>query len=315
MSRLKPFAILLFCMLCLAACARANAGATSAGAGVQYAKAPVEWNQPLKPFRVIGNVYYVGSSGMSAFLVTTPKGAMLLNGGAPETAPLVLKSIEQLGFRPGDVKLIVGMHGHYDHVGALAALKKATGARVLGSALDAALIERGGAGDFQYGDALPYPPVKVDRRLRDGETVELGGAVLTAILTPGHTQGSMTLAMTAQDGVKPYRVVFAGSISSPSYVLVGNKQYPAIVQDYERTFKTLKALPCDVLLGEHGFYFDLDAKLKRLAENPKSNPFIDPTGLQRYVQNAEKQFRALLKKQQSASKSASAAGAASTSPK
>src|SRR4030095_16436626 len=150
------------------------------------------WNQPVKPYRIIGNVWYVGASGVTSFMITTSKGHILIDGGLAETAPQIKQNVAQLGFKLTDVKILLNSHAHYDHAGGLAELKELTGAKLMATEADAALLARGGKDDFQWGDKYLYKPVKADRLLRDGDPVELGGVTLTALLTPGHTRGSTT---------------------------------------------------------------------------------------------------------------------------
>jgi metallo-beta-lactamase class B len=255
-------------------------------------------NQPIKPFRIIGNIYYVGASDVTSFLITTPQGHVLLDGGFAATVPQIKENIKALGFRIEDVKILINSHAHSDHAGGLAELKGLTKARLFASRADAALLASGGKGDPNFGDDYAYTPVRADEILRDGDTIKLGGVILTARLTPGHTKGCTTWTMKVSDGGKSYDVVFLGSISAPGYQLVDNAQYPNIVEDYERTFRLLKKLPCDVFLGSHGIFFGLREKIARLAESPKQNPFVDSEGYRNFLNQAEESFRERLKKQQ-----------------
>jgi metallo-beta-lactamase class B len=255
------------------------------------------WNQPVKPFRIAGNLYYVGASDLSSFLITTPQGHILLDSGLVETVPQIQQNVVQLGFRLEDVKVLINTHAHYDHAGGLALLKRLTGATLMATEADAALLAVGGKGDPNFGDRFAYEPVKADRILRDGDTVELGGVTMTAHLTPGHTKGNTTWTMTVIEENKRYNVVVVGSTSTPGYKLVDNPNYPGIVADFERSFQLLKSLPCDVFLGPHGSFFDLTKKLKLLDQGAKPNPFIDPDGYKRYVDEAEKAFRKELERQ------------------
>ncbi|HKU76050.1 MAG TPA: subclass B3 metallo-beta-lactamase [Pyrinomonadaceae bacterium] len=255
------------------------------------------WNQPVKPFRIIGNLYYVGAYDVSSFLIVTSEGHILLDSGLVETVPQIQKNVVQLGFRLEDVKVLINSHAHYDHAGGLALLKRLTGAKLMASEADAALLAAGGKGDPNFGDRFVYEPVKADRILHDGDKVELGGVTMVARLTPGHTKGNTTWTMTVNDGGKQYNVVFAGSASVPGYKLVDNPNYPGIVADYERTFQVLKSLPCDIFLGPHGNFFDLITKSKLLEQGNKSNPFIDPQGYKRYIEDTEKTFRKELERQ------------------
>ncbi|HRC85170.1 MAG TPA: subclass B3 metallo-beta-lactamase [Thermoanaerobaculia bacterium] len=252
-----------------------------------------EWNQPQTPFRIAGNLYYVGAKEVAAYLFTTPAGHILLDGGMPETAPRIASSLEQLGFKLEDVKILLNSHAHADHAGGLAELKRRSGARLYAAAGDADLLERGGRGDFHFGDSLAFPPVKVDRRLTDGETVELGGTRLVAHLTPGHTRGCTSWSTElAVPGGQPLAVVIVGSMSVPGYTLVGNTAYPEIASDYESSFAKLRALHADIFLAPHGSLFDLEGKWRRLQMGAGVvSPFLDRTELSRYLDRTEKAFR------------------------
>jgi len=258
------------------------------------------WNRPVKPFRIIGNVYYVGAFEVSAFLITTPQGHILLDSGFAETVPQIRDNLKRLGFQLEDVRLRINSHAHYDHAGGLAELKALTGARLAASEADAAQLAAGGKGDFQWGETLPFPPVKADRILHDGDTVEVGGVWLVAHLTPGHTKGNTTWTMEVKDGGKTYNVVFIGSTSAPGYKLVNNTKYPKIVADYQRSFRVLESLPCDVFLGPHGSFFGLQEKMAKLEQGAATNPFIDPQGYRQFVQDSKESFYEQLKAQQAA---------------
>jgi metallo-beta-lactamase class B len=231
------------------------------------------WNEPVKPFRVIGNVYYIGVSGVTSFLITTPQGHILLDGGFPETAPRVEKNIAALGFHIQDVKVLLNSHAHYDHCGGLAELKRLSRAQMVASRSDAEVLESGGRVSFEGWKNSGFPPVKVDRVISDGETVQLGDVTLTAVLTPGHT-------------------------TVPGYQLVNNLKYPQIVSDYERSFAKLRQLPCDVFLAPHGSFFHLDEKRARMG-NGGANPFIDSSEFRTFIEQSERDFDRELKKQQS----------------
>ncbi len=266
------------------------------------------WNQPIEPYRVIGNVYYVGASDITSFLIVTPKGHILLDGGFAETVPLIRRNVARLGFRMADIKVLINSQAHYDHAGGLAQLKQETGARLEASAADAELLAAGGRGDFHFGDRLSYEPVKADRLLRDGDRVRLGGVTLTAHLTPGHTKGCTTWTMRVKEGRKRYNVVFVGSTTVPGYKLIGNSQYPHIVADYERTFRLMKRLPCDVFLASHGNFYDMREKAELLAKGQSPNPFIDPLGYSTFLAETEKAFREQLKRERSSSRARSGHG-------
>jgi metallo-beta-lactamase class B len=257
------------------------------------------WNKPVQPVRIIGNIYYVGASEVSSYLITTPKGHILLDSGLAETVPLIQANIRQLGFKLEDVKILINSHAHYDHAGGLATLKELTGAKLFASLADAELLANGGRSDFGFGDKYPYKPVKTDRTFRDKETIELGGVTLTARLTPGHTKGCTTWTMKVKEGDKVYDVVIIGSASIPGYTLTNNAKYPNIIADYAYTFKLLKSLPCDVFLAPHGSFFALLEKMEQLKKNEKTNPFIDPQSYRAYLERAEKTYlQQLLREQQ-----------------
>jgi metallo-beta-lactamase class B len=258
-------------------------------------------NQPVEPYRILGNLYSVGASDVTSFLITTPQGDILLDGGFVETAPRIEANVKKLGFRIEDVKLLLNSHAHYDHAGGLAELKRASGAHLAASAADARLLAQGGKGDFLFGDKLTFPPVAVDRILKDGDTVTLGGTTLTAHLTPGHTMGNTTWTLKVKEGGRTYDVVFAGSASiNPGVDLARSPKYPDIAADYARTFKVLKALPCDVFLGPHASFYDGLAKAKALREGAKQNPFVDPQGYRDYIARMEKRYLEQLAKDRAA---------------
>jgi metallo-beta-lactamase class B len=246
-------------------------------------------NQPLKPFRVVANVYYVGANEVTSFLITGNAGHILLDAGFAETASQVQQNIETLGFHLADVKILLNSQAHFDHAGGLAKLQALTGARLVASAADAESLARGGKGDFAFGDRLTYEPVKADRIIADGESISLGDTKMTAHLTPGHTKGCTTWTTSVEENGKILQVVFLGGVTIPGYKLAGNKQYPAIADDYARSFSVLKRLPCDVFLGAHGSYFGLEKKLPRIGDTP--NPFIDPEGYRRHLGEFERAFQ------------------------
>jgi metallo-beta-lactamase class B len=258
-----------------------------------------DWLEPFPPFAIAKNLYYVGSKGLASYLVTTPEGHVLVNSSLEESVPLIRASVEKLGFKFTDIRVLLISHAHWDHDAGSAAIKAATGAKYMVMEGDAPVVESGGKSDFHYGKdpATLYPPAKVDRVLHDGDLVALGGAVLVAHLTPGHTRGCTTWVLKVPDGDKTYTAVIVGSPNvNPGYRLVGNASYPQIAADYERTFRVLKSLPADIFLGAHGSYFDLEAKYAR-ARQGVATPFVDPQGYQKYVADRERAFRAELAKQ------------------
>jgi len=251
------------------------------------------WNQPVKPFRIADNLYYVGASDLTSFLITTLKGDILLDGGLRETAPQIERNVAALGFRMTNVKILLNSHAHMDHAGGLAELKRISGAQLVASRGDAPSLETGDRDDFAWGNRLTFPPVKVDRIANDGGQVTLGNVTMTAHVTPGHTKGCTTWTTTVTDHGQMYNVVFVCSTSAPGYKLAGNRKYPQIAQDYEHTFKILRGLPCDIFLASHGSFFDLTGKRKRLGST-MANPFVDPDGYRAFLDRTERDFRSSL---------------------
>jgi metallo-beta-lactamase class B len=258
-----------------------------------------DWLEPFPPHQVAGNLYYVGSKGLASYLVTTPEGHILINSSLEESPKLIQASVEKLGFNFQDIRILLISHAHSDHCAGSADIVKATGAKYMVMEGDAAVVETGGGSRSRLNkaDYTQFPPAKVDRVLNDGDEVKLGGEVLTAHLTPGHTKGCTTWTMRVKDGDKTLNAVIIGSPNvNPGYILVNNKSYPAIAEDYEKCFRVLKALPVDLFLGAHGSYYNMAEKLTRLAPGGP-NPFIDPQGYAEYVADREKAFRNELKKQ------------------
>ena len=260
------------------------------------------WNQPVEPFQIVGNVYYVGASDIASYLITSPHGHILLDGGFVETAPLIRDNIRKLGFKVEDVKYLLNSHAHFDHAAGLAQLKQWTGAQFIASRDDGALIARGGRGDFAWGDKLTFPALQPDRIIADGESVSVDDTRMTAHITPGHTRGCTTWTTEATENGRRYRVVFLCSVSAPGYKLVGNSNYPNIVQDYRKTFAYLRTLPCDVFLGAHASFFHLSEKLAARKVDPKRNPFIDPQEFGKFLERSRSEFEAEFKKQSQTNK-------------
>jgi metallo-beta-lactamase class B len=259
-----------------------------------FAQGNADWTEPFPPFRIAGNLYYVGSRGLANYLVTTPEGHILINSDLEANVPLLQASVEKLGFKFRDIKILLISHAHWDHNAASATIKKLTGARYMVMSEDATVVESGGKTDFQYGNTPTtlYPPTKVDRVLHDGDQVKLGDAVLVAHLTPGHTRGCTTWSMKVNDSGKSYDAVIVGSPNvNPGYRLVNNTAYPEIADDYTRMFKVLESLPADVFLGAHGNYFDLENKYARM-KTGAANPFVDPDGYRKFVSQKKAEFRA-----------------------
>ncbi|MCL1634195.1 subclass B3 metallo-beta-lactamase [Luteimonas sp. SX5] len=253
------------------------------------------WRQPVAPFRIADSTWYIGTQGLSAVLVKTPQGAVLIDGGMPQAAEMLLARMKTLGVAPGDLKYILYSHAHTDHIGPLAAIKRATGARVIGNAESAALLARGGSDDIHFGDDLLFPPVRVDRFVMDGETVELGGLRFKVHFTPGHTPGSVSWTWDDRRDDKPVHIAYVDSLSAPGYRLIDNPRYPRIVEDYRRSFATVRALPCDLLLTPHP-----DASGWTPAATATPHP--QPTTCRAYADGAERKLEGELKKQRDAAR-------------
>jgi metallo-beta-lactamase class B len=263
---------------------------------------PPDWTEPFPPFRIAGNLYYVGSKGLASYLITTPQGHILINSDLEANVPTIRTSIEHLGFKFSDVRILLISHAHWDHDAGSALVKRLTGAKYMVMEGDVPVVESGGKADFQYGDdpAMLYPPTRVDRVLHDGDKVTLGDAVLEAHLTPGHTKGCTTWTLSVREGDTTYQAVIIGSPNvNPGYRLVDNAKYPTIAQDYERTFRVLKSLKCDLFLGAHGSYFGLETKYASM-ESGSANPFIDENGCAAFVSQKEGEFRTEYEKQRAA---------------
>ena len=254
------------------------------------------WNKPVAPFRIAGNLYYVGAIEITSYLITTPEGDFLLDGGFVETAPQIERNITELGFKLTDVKFLLNSHAHFDHAGGLAELKKVTGAKFLASERDAPLLRSGGHGDFRFGDTLTFPLIAADQIVHDGEAIQLGNQVMIAHLTPGHTKGCTTWTTKIWDGNKVYDVVFVGSQSALDYKFVGQESYPGISSDFEKSFALLNHLPCDIFLASHGSFFHFVEKHERLLRG-EANAFIDPDGYKTYLRESEQEFRNKLAQQ------------------
>jgi metallo-beta-lactamase class B len=258
------------------------------------------WVRPVPPFHVAGNLYYVGSQDLAAYLIVTPQGNILINSNLESSPPQIKKAIESLGFKYADTKILLISHGHFDHCAGSAEIKRETGAKYEVMAQDVPVVESGGRNDFHYAQAKSFwfPQTKVDSVLHDGDTVSLGGTTLTAHLTAGHTKGTTTWTLDEQDDGRTLHVVIVGSPNvNPGYKLVDNKTYPQIAADYRHQFEVLSRLPCDIFLGAHGGYFGL---MEKLLLKSRGNPFIDPEGYKAYVAERQRAFEAELKKESAA---------------
>ena len=254
-----------------------------------HAQANPDWHRPFPAFKIAGNLYYVGTADLAAYLINTPQGNILINSDFKEDVPLVHKSIEQLGFKYADTKILLISHAHADHDEGVGLIKQETGAKLM--VMDADVPE-------EESTAPGRPGAHVDRILHDGDTVELGGVMLTAHLTAGHTRGCTTWTMQVREGSRILNAVIIGSPNvNAGYLLVGNKDYPQIAQDYVKTFQVLKSLPCDLFLGAHGGYFGLKAKHEKMKAT-KTNALIDPDGYKAYVAERQATFEKEWKRQQ-----------------
>ncbi|MCO7498594.1 L1 family subclass B3 metallo-beta-lactamase [Stenotrophomonas maltophilia] len=209
------------------------------------------WLQPMAPLQIADHTWQIGTENLTALLVQTSEGAVLLDGGMPQMAGHLLDNMKARGVAPQDLRLILLSHAHADHAGPVAELKRRSGAHVVANAESAVLLARGGSDDLQFGDGITYPPASADRIVMDGEVVEVGGIEFTAHFMPGHTPGSTAWTWTDTREGKPVRIAYADSLSAPGYQLQGNARYPRLVEDYKRSFATVRALPCDVLLTPH----------------------------------------------------------------
>ncbi len=250
---------------------------------------PSDWNEPFKPFQIIGNLYYVGTRNLACYIIKTKAGLILLDTAMQESAPIVRANIESLGFKLKDIKIMLSSHAHFDHVAGHADMKAATGAMVYAMKADVEILESGGKKGFH---PIPpfYKPVKVDKILKDRAVVRLGEAAMTAHLTPGHTEGNTAWSMKVEENGKSYNVVFTCSLSiNPGVRMVNNPTWAGVADAYAKSFACLKTLPCDVFLGPHAPFFDMEEKVKRLGAQP--NPFIDPEGLRKFVEMNEKSYK------------------------
>jgi metallo-beta-lactamase class B len=254
---------------------------------------------PMTPFRIAGNLYYVGNQDLANYLIVTPKGNILINSDFESNVPMLKASIEKLGFKFSDTKILLISQAHADHAAASALIKQKTGAAYMVMDADVSAIESGGKTDFHYGNdaTMFFKPAKVDRVLHDGDEVKLGDTVLVAHLTPGHTKGCTTWTMTVNDKGKNLNVVIVGGLAvNPGYKLLNNTAYPTIRQDYEHMWQVLNTLPVDIFLGAHGIYFDLLGKYARV-KNGDRNPFIDPAGYKKLITEKEQEYQTELQKQ------------------
>lgn len=302
--RTQPVRLVLALLLCLCVsrAARAQGGAVEPPGGWPVVTVHGEtWNQQqllqrnlggrddqttqFPPHRIVGNIYYVGSNSLASFVIATPEGLILINSSYERSVPLIQKSVEALGFKFSDVKILLGSHAHGDHMEGDAAVKALTGAQVVAMAEDVPALERMKPG------GKPHP---IDRVIHDGDTVTLGATTLVAHLTPGHTRGCTTWTLKVTDGSRVLDVVIVGSLGvNPGFQLVNNTEAPAIADEFRRAFKVSRTLPCDVPLASHPAMYKMAEKHARLAAGGP-NPFIDPTGYVKELDLTEAMFQAVL---------------------
>ena len=256
---------------------------------------PDAWRQPIAPLQLADHTWYIGTESISAVLVVTPDGALLIDGGMPQAANMLLANMFKVGVAPSQLRWLLVSHAHADHAGPVAALKRATGARIVANAESAAMLARGGTDDIHFGDDITFPPAQVDRYLQDEEVVEVGAMRLTGHFTPGHTPGSTSWTWTDTKDGKPLRFAYVDSLSAPGYKLIGNARFPRIVETYKRTFDVVRKLPCDVLLTPHS-----DAS--GWTPNDAANPHPKPMTCVEYADGAEAKFDAELAKQRAGSR-------------
>lgn len=276
----------------LAACGLAGLAFASAAAAAQN---PADWTRPVEPFRIVGNVYYVGTKGLGAYLITSPKGHVLLDSTLAQNVAQVERNIEILGFRLKDVKLLIENHAHADHVGGLARLKADTGAPLWASEGDRWALEHGRQfGDTNYG-VLTFPAVKVDQVVQDGETIHVGGTALTAWITAGHTRGCTSWSLPVEEAGRRLDVLFLCSITVAGNRLVGNRAYPEIASDFRRTFTRLQTMKADVVLTGHPEAADVLARHAR-QQAGDAQAFVDPEELQHITAASRAAFETELAK-------------------
>lgn len=263
------------------------------------------WTRPFPGFRIVANVFHVGTYDLASYLITTDQGHMLVNTGVGSSVPMIQSNVESLGFRFGDIRLLLATHGHWDHVGGMAAIKRLTGARMLMHEADVPVLEDGGNSDFRFfpkGRGTVYEPVRVDQRLEDGETVRLGGAALTVHHHPGHTKGATSFTFTVRDGGRDYRVgIINMNGINQGVQLLKSPGYPMIVEEYARTFARQKQLSIDVFLSSHAGQFRLHEKYKP-GDVYNPNRFVDPAGFRAAVERTEKNYLDQLQKERQGSR-------------
>lgn len=257
------------------------------------------WQAPAEPMPIVGPIHFVGTKGLCVWLIATPEGHILLGGAMPQSTSLLTEAIRKEGFKVEDIKILLSNHAHFDHVGTLAEMQKLTGAKVMAMKADVPLLASGGATDYLFGKEaeLHFPPVKVDRALKDGDVVTLGGVKLIARAAPGHTPGCAVFTMDVEEDGRKYAVIFAdGTSVNPGTHLVKDPSYPGILEDHRRTFALLESLRPDIYLAYHIEHFDFLAKRQRAAQEG-AKAFVDPEGYRKFVGIQKAKFEALVAKE------------------
>lgn len=287
MTRYTRAAVAVLALLVLPLTGAAQRGRGGGGG------APAGWNDPFPPHRVMDNLYYVGTSMLAVFLVTTPEGHILINGGYEATVPVIQDAVEELGFRFEDVRILLSAHAHPDHAEADALIKELTGAQVVTSRAEAPALR-----EFRPG-GKEHP---IDRMLDDGDQVTLGGTTLTAHVMPGHTKGCTAWEMELTENGQTYRTLIECSLNTAGIRLVGNEDYPNIVEDYRATFAKARSMLVDIFVSSHGVFYGLNEKYEKLeARGPEDpNPFVDPEGYLAHIDEYEAIFNRALEQQRAA---------------
>jgi metallo-beta-lactamase class B len=258
-----------------------------------------EWSRPFPPLRIVGNLYYVGTYDLACYLIVTPAGNILINTGLADSVAQIRANVETLGFKFSDIKLLLATHAHWDHVSAMAEVKRLTGARLAATEAEVPLFESGGKSDFRWGEdsGAWFQPVKVDEKLHDGQKVSLGGMELTVHLHPGHTKGAASYEFAVEDGGRSYRVLIANLPSiNPGVTLLDNAKYPTIMGDYAHTLAALKDLQPEIFLASHAGQFGLHQKYHP-GDTYQVIRFVDPAGYRAAVGRAQQAFDAQLQRE------------------
>jgi metallo-beta-lactamase class B len=266
---------------------------------LEAARKLFKWDEPAAPARIVGPIYFVGTKGLSVFLITTSEGLIVLNTGMPGSGPMIEASVRKLGFKPEEIKILLTGHAHIDHVGGHAYLKKISSAKITMIREEKDLFESGGKLDFHYGKykEFEFEPAKVDSVFKDGDVIKLGEVAITALLTGGHTKGSTTFVMNVADHGKTYAVVFPNGTSvNPGYRLIKEPSYIGIADDFRRTFRILDALRPGIWLHPHNETYGFEAKLARSTKD-RAQAWVDPDGYKKWIISQREKFEATVDKE------------------